>query len=161
LDKPPYFEAIGKVEQKTYTVEFTVPRDPYERLQLKLTSPVKLRGWFIKRDGTKKTHALFIYHWGKGGQMCAIHHPDAPAYVWDVQTKQYKGVSYPNKNFQTEKCGAWVERQICYDFNRAGFDVLMVDKRGHGISGASMAITPQKWPKTFSECWSNCRLVKG
>jgi hypothetical protein len=136
----PYFEDIGKVELKTYTVEFTVPRDPYERLQLKLTTPVKLRGWFIKGDGVpdakgKKIHALLIDNQGKGGQMFAIHHPDAPAYVWDVQTKQYKGVAYPNKKFQTEQCGAWIQRQICYDFNRAGFDVLMVDKRGHGISG--------------------------
>jgi hypothetical protein len=136
----PYFEDIGKVELKTYTVEFTVPRDPYERLQLKLTKPVKLRGWFIKGDGFpgangKKTHALFINNLGKGGEMCAINHPDAPAYVWDVQTKQYKGVSYPNQKYQTEECGAWIQRQICYEFNRAGFDVMIVDKRGHGISG--------------------------
>jgi hypothetical protein len=33
--KAPFFEDIGKVEQNTYTVEFTVPRDPYEQFQLK------------------------------------------------------------------------------------------------------------------------------
>jgi hypothetical protein len=31
----PYFEEIGKMEQDTYIVEFTVPREPYEQLQLK------------------------------------------------------------------------------------------------------------------------------
>jgi hypothetical protein len=52
----PYFEDIAKVEQDTYTVEFTVPRGAYERLQLKLTDPIKLRGWFIKGKGVEFMH---------------------------------------------------------------------------------------------------------
>ena len=66
----PYFEDIGKVEQDTYSVEFTVPRGSYEQLQLKQTDPIKLRGWFIKGKGVpdaqgKRTHALFM--WMPGG----------------------------------------------------------------------------------------------
>jgi pimeloyl-ACP methyl ester carboxylesterase len=136
----PYFEEIAKVEQDTYTVEFTVPRGYYERSQLKLFTPVKLRGWFIKGKGIpdtkgKKIHAMFIFFEGCGQQFTAIHHPDAPGYIWDIRTKQYKSVRYPNKNFKTEQWGQRQYRQLLYDFNQAGFDVLIVDRRGHGISG--------------------------
>jgi hypothetical protein len=136
----PYYEDIAKVEQNTYTVEFTVPRGPYERLQLKQTVPIKLRGWFIKGAGVldnrgKRVHALFIYTDGNGRQLCATQHPDAPAYMYDVKTKQYKGIPYPNKDFQTERWGSRSVRRDLYGFNQAGFDVLIVDKRGHGISG--------------------------
>jgi hypothetical protein len=140
----PYYEEIAKAEQNTYTVEFTVPRDPYEQLQLKLTTPLKLRGWFIKGKGVrdtkgKMTHALVIYNLGFTGEMCAISHPDAPLYEYDIQTKQYKYVSYPNKNFQSERWWSRLDRQCFYSFNQAGFDVLIVDKRGHGISGGMNA----------------------
>jgi hypothetical protein len=136
----PYFEDIGKVEQNTYTVEFTVPRDPYEQLQLKLTTPVKLRGWFIKGKGVpnsqgNRTHALLIFIDGNGNQIFGIEHPDASYYVYNVQTKQYEGIKFPNKDLQTELATRLVTRKCLYDFNQAGFDVLAVDKRGHGISG--------------------------
>jgi hypothetical protein len=136
----PYFETIAKVEQNTYTVEFTVPRDPYERLQLKLTTPVKLRGWFIKGKGVpdakgKKIHALVIYYNGLGSQILATQHPNAPIKIYNVQTKRYEYVSYPNKKFQSEKYGGRNFRQDLYSLNQAGFDVLTVDKRGHGVSG--------------------------
>jgi hypothetical protein len=136
----PYFEDIAKVEKDTYTVEFTVPRGAYERLQLKQTAPIKLRGWFIKGKGVpdtqgKRTHALFIYIDGSGSQLCAAQHPDAPAYTYNVQTKRYEGIPVPNKNLQTERWGVRQTRQYLYAFNQVGFDVLIVDKRGHGISG--------------------------
>jgi hypothetical protein len=136
----PYFEDIGKVEKDTYTVEFTVPRDPYERLQLNMTAPVKLRGWFIKGKGVldtkgKRIHALVIFNLGNGGQLTAISHPDAPMYVYDTSINQYKNLPVPNKNFQTERWWSVLDRQYLYKFNYAGFDVLLVDKRGHGISG--------------------------
>jgi pimeloyl-ACP methyl ester carboxylesterase len=136
----PYFEEIAKVEKNTYTVEFTVPRGYYEKSQLNLSTPIKLRGWFIKGKGVpdikgKMAHAVFIYFEGGGAQFTAIHHPAAPLYTWDIRSKQYKGVSYPNKDFQTEQWGKRQVRQYLYDFNQAGFDVLIVDKRGHGISG--------------------------
>jgi pimeloyl-ACP methyl ester carboxylesterase len=136
----PYFEDIAKVEQDTYTVEFTVPRGYYERVQLKLTTPLKLRGWFIKGKGVpgvkgKRIHALIIYTPGSSCQICAIQHPDAPGYKYNIQTKRYEGIPYPNKNYQTESWGMLQHRQYLYGFNQAGFDVLMVDKRGHGYSG--------------------------
>jgi hypothetical protein len=136
----PYFEDIAKTEKNTYTVEFAVPRDPYEQLQLKQTAPVKLRGWYIKGNGVpdvkgKRMHALVIWINGMGRQMCSIQHPDAPFYVYNIQTKQYEGASYPDNNFQTESEGSWWDRQNLYEFNYAGFDVLMVDKRAHGYSG--------------------------
>jgi hypothetical protein len=134
----PYFEDIAKVEKDTYTVEFTVPRGSYERLQLKQTAPVKLRGWFIKGKGVlnaqgKKVHALFIYIDGNSRQMCATQHPDAPLYMYNVRTKKYQGVS--SKDFQSERLGMRQSRQYYYGINQAGFDVLALDKRGHGISG--------------------------
>jgi hypothetical protein len=136
----PYFEEIGKVEQDTYTIEFTVPRGLNERLQLKLTEPVKLRGWFIKGKGIpdakgERSHALLIFNLGSGDILCATQHPDAPGYVYDVQTKQYKGLPEPNKTFQSEQWQPREYRQYYYAFNQAGFDVLVVDKRGHGYSG--------------------------
>jgi pimeloyl-ACP methyl ester carboxylesterase len=136
----PYFEDIAKVEKDTYTVEFTVPRGPYEQLQLKLTDPIKLRGWFVKGKGItdaqgKRTHALLIYMDGNTRQLFGIQHPDAPPYLYDVQTKQYKGVPYPNKNFESEGWGIRQTRQYLYAFNQAGFDVLAMDNRGHGYSG--------------------------
>jgi hypothetical protein len=136
----PYFEEISKVEKNTYTVEFTVPRDPYERLQLKLTAPVKLRGWFIKGKGVlnaqgKRTHSLVIFIQGNGCQLFTAQHPDAPGMVFNVKTKKYEGVPSLNKNFQTEQWGTPRVRQYFYGFNQAGFDILAVDKRGHGISG--------------------------
>jgi pimeloyl-ACP methyl ester carboxylesterase len=140
----PYFEKVAKAEQDTYTVEFTVPRGLYEQLHLKLIEPIKLRGWFIKGKGIidakdQRTHVLFIYSLGLGAQLCATQHPDAPGYIYDVQAKQYIGVSYPNKNYQTEKWGARIPRQYLYAFYQAGFDVLVLDKRGHGYSGGVSA----------------------
>jgi hypothetical protein len=135
----PYFEEIAKVERDTYTVEFTVPREPYEQLQLKLTESVKLRGWFIKGEGVpaakgKKIHALYIFIEGNGGQLFTTQHPAAPCYGYNFQAKQYKDLPYPNKNLKSEQWGRQ-SRQYIYEFNRAGFDVLLVDKRGHGYSG--------------------------
>jgi hypothetical protein len=138
----PYCEEISKVEQDTCTVEFTVPRSYYERTHLKVTEPVKLRGWFIKGKGVpdargKRTHAMIILYEGTSGQIFAFTHPDAPEFVYDFQTKQYKGVPYPtlNKNYQSEENWCRKNRYRAYAFNQAGFDVLIVDHRGNGYSG--------------------------
>jgi hypothetical protein len=90
---------------------------------LKLTTPVKLRGWFIKGKGIpntkgKRVNAVFVYFVGCGAQFTAIHHPDVPRYIWDIRTKQYKKVKYPNKDFQTEQWGQRTHRQYLYDFIR-------------------------------------------
>jgi hypothetical protein len=137
----PYFEDIGKLEKDTYTVEFTVPSGPYERFQLKQSVPIKLRGWFVKGKGVstakgKRTHALVILIQGYGGQMFATQHPDAPCYDYSFKTKKYEGIPYPDKNLCSEQWGPRQFREYFYSFNQAGFDLLIVDKRGHGISGS-------------------------
>jgi hypothetical protein len=136
----PYFEDIAKVDKNTYIVEFTVPRGFYEQSQLKQNIPIKLRGWFIKGKGVtnakgKTVHSLIIFNIGVGGQIFAIQHPKAPYFMYNIQTKQYEKILYPNKNFQTEQWGSRQFRQFLYSFNQSGFDVLVLDKRGHGISG--------------------------
>ncbi|MGB2782557.1 MAG: hypothetical protein WBC45_01255, partial [Atribacterota bacterium] len=105
-----YNENIAKVDDKTYIVEFTVPRDTYERLHLKIYTPIKLRGWFIKGEGIpnnigNRTHAIAIIIGGRSIETTAIHHPDDPLYVYDPETKKYNGVSYPNEQGMTEKWG--------------------------------------------------------
>lgn len=49
--RAPYDEPIAKADDRTYTFEFTVPADPYEVLNRGITTPVKLRGWYIKGRG--------------------------------------------------------------------------------------------------------------
>jgi len=139
-----YQENIAKVDQKTYIVEFTVPRDNYERLHLKIFTPIKLRGWFIKGDGIpdrngQKRPVLAILIGGRSIETTAIHHPKDPLYVYESETKKYKTIHYPNKQGKTEKWGLRQWREYLYAFNQAGFDILTVDKRGHGISGGLSA----------------------
>ena len=139
-----YNENIAKVDDKTYIVEFTVPRDTYERLHLKVDTPIKLRGWFIKGEGIQdntgnKAHAIAIIIAGRSIETTAIHHPDDPLYTYDLETKKYQGISYPNEQGMTEKWGLRSWREYLYALNQAGFDVLTIDKRGHGISGGLSA----------------------
>jgi hypothetical protein len=47
----PYNEPIAQAEPRTFTVEFTVPRDNYERLHLKKDGQIKLRGWYVQGTG--------------------------------------------------------------------------------------------------------------
>lgn len=136
----PYHEAIASVDDNTSIVEFTVPRDTYERLHLKEHTPIKLRGWFIEGEGIKdkageRTHALAILIGGRSIETTALQHPDDPLYSYDEATQEYKGIPYPNEQGKTEKWGLRQWRQYLYALNQAGFDVLTVDKRGHGISG--------------------------
>jgi len=139
-----YNENIAKIDDKTYVVEFTVPRDTYERLHLKVYTPIKLRGWFIEGEGIldntgNKTYAMAIIIGGRGIETTAIHHPDDLLYVYDPETKKYKGISYPNEQGMTEKWGLRQWRDYLYALNQAWFDVLTIDKRGHGISGGLTA----------------------
>jgi len=139
-----YRENIAKVDQKTYIVEFTVPRDAFEKIHLKKFTPIKLRGWFIKGDGIPdksehKTHVIVIMIGGRSIETTAIHHPKDPLYVYESETKKYKKINFPNKRGRTEKWGLRQWRENLYAFNQVGFDILTVDKRGHGISGGLSA----------------------
>lgn len=136
----PYYEDIAKTENATYTLEFTVPRDTYERLELNETTPVKLRGWFMQGAGIpdgkgQRIHVLAILVAGLSVEITAIQHPDDPTYLYNNDNKTYAPVSYPSEERKTEKWGARQWRQYFYAFYEAGFDLLLMDKRGHGISG--------------------------
>ncbi|KWT73888.1 hypothetical protein APY03_5739 [Variovorax sp. WDL1] len=106
--KAPYRESIAGAEPRTYTVEFSVPCDTFERIELKMQDSIKLRGWYIEGAGVDdgqggRLHALVIMANGGGGQMTAM------------------GQRWWRENLQA--------------LNAAGFDVLAYDRRGEGISG--------------------------
>ena len=136
--KPAYREPIAEAEGRTYTIEFQVPREAYERLRMKRTDPVALRGWYLEGTGVqgangKKTRALVILSAGRSVETTAIHAADEPLYDYDEAKAAYVPRKFPNAT--TEKWGLRYWRNYLYELNRAGFDVLTFDKRGHGISG--------------------------
>ena len=78
--KAPYHEAVAEADGRTHVVEFTVPRDPLERLKLDMHGDIKLRGWYVEGTGVDdgrggRTRALVIMSAGGGGQLTAIQHP--------------------------------------------------------------------------------------
>lgn len=136
--KPAYHEPIGEAEGRTYTVEFQVPREAYERLHMQRTDPVALRGWYLEGKGVpaengQKTRALVVLSAGRSVETTAIHAADEPLYDYDKTKASYVPRKFPNAT--TEKWGLRYWRNYLYELNRAGFDVLTFDKRGHGISG--------------------------
>ena len=91
--KAPYQETIAEAEARTYTVEFSAPRDPLERLKLNMQEPIKLRGWYIEGTGVDdgkggRVRALVIMSPGGGGQMTAINHPGEVSYRVDPATRK-------------------------------------------------------------------------
>jgi hypothetical protein len=134
----PYDEPIAEAEDRTYTFEFTVPADPYERLNRGSTTPDKLRGWYIRGAGVPDGHrhrspALAIFIAGRTIETTAVQDPSDPLYTRSASNGKYVPVSYPARG--TEKWGVRSWREYLYKLNQAGFDVLTFDKRGHGISG--------------------------
>ncbi|WP_217705429.1 lipase family protein [Peristeroidobacter soli] len=132
----PYHEAIAALDDRTYIVEFTAPADPHEQIHQRLTEEVKLRGWYIRGDGIDdgkggKRRALLVMTPGGGGRITAITHPDDRLYRMDETGKTHIN------SFPTERSGSTGQqlwRQIATQFHRAGFDVLLHDRRGVGIS---------------------------
>lgn len=136
--KPPYAEAVAEADGRTHVVEFTVPRDPLERLALNLQGNIKLRGWYVEGAGVADgrgghTRALVIMSPGGSGQLTAIQHPADVAITIDPATRRAEPVRYPNTT--TEGIGMRMWRDHLYALNRAGFDVLAYDRRGEGLSG--------------------------
>lgn len=132
----PYHEPIAKLDSRTYTVEFTAPPDPHEQIHQKMTDPVKLRGWYVRGDGVDdgkggKRRALIIMTPGGGGRIAAITHPQERLYRIEASGKTRIN-SFPSEN--SGGTGQHMWRQIATDFNGAGFDVLLHDRRGVGIS---------------------------
>src|SRR4051812_25858333 len=136
--KLPYREAVAEADARTSVVEFTVPRDPLERLKLNMQGDIKLRGWYVQGAGVDdgrggRTRALVIMSPGGGGQLTAIQHPDELPVKLDPASGRYAEVRFPNAT--TEGMGMATWREHLYALNRAGFDVLAYDRRGEGLSG--------------------------
>nr|WP_256354144.1 lysophospholipase [Variovorax sp. dw_308] len=136
--KAPYNEAIAADEARTYTVEFTAPRDAFERIDLNMRDLIKLRGWYIEGAGVDdgkggKLHALVVMAPGGGGQLTAIQHPDEKSYRIDPATGKTVAIRFPNATTETMGQRWW--RDQLHALNQAGFDVLAYDRRGEGLSG--------------------------
>lgn len=132
----PWSEAFASLDPRTYTVEFSAPRDPYERIHEKMTGDVRIRGWYVRGDGIAdgsggRRRALIVMTAGGGGRIAAITHPDDQLYRIkdDGETKIN---SFPNK--RSGGSGQHLWRELAYTFHAAGFDVLLYDRRGVGLS---------------------------
>lgn len=138
--KEPYNELISEVDSRTYVVEIEVPSELNEHKFLGVSPETirKQRGWYIEGAGVDDGHggkvrALAIMVAGRTIETTAIRHPDDAVYKYNAENDKFEAVQYPNAT--TENWGARPWRQYLYELNLAGFDVLTLDKRGHGISG--------------------------
>jgi hypothetical protein len=133
----PWNEPIAAADSRTWVVEFTAPREPYERIHKKMTDPIKLRGWYLRGDGVDD---------GKGGPAARAprherrgrnaHHGDhrSPrSHVPDRCERQDALHSRPERDEWCSGQHFWRAKALA--FNQAGFDVLLFDRRGVGISG--------------------------
>jgi hypothetical protein len=137
--RAPYREPIAAADADTYIVEFTAPRDPYERLHLHMSGTVQIRGWYIRGAGISdgrggRVRALIIANGGGGDRVTAIDDPRDVAYVIDPKS----GLTIPDDTWPNATTGAqgmrhW--REVWFRLHQAGFDVLAMDRRGVGISG--------------------------
>ncbi|MFC0406637.1 alpha/beta fold hydrolase [Roseomonas elaeocarpi] len=135
--RAPFSEPIAAAEPRTTTVEFTVPRDSYERLHLKLTDSIHLRGWYMEGSGIDdgaggKRRALVILNNGGGSELTAT---DDPAHDGISRDAQGRYVVDASDNGAGEQPGMRHWRGFLQALNAAGFDVLVTDRRGNGISG--------------------------
>jgi pimeloyl-ACP methyl ester carboxylesterase len=132
----PYHEAIAKLDPRTYTIEFTAPRDPHERIHEQMRGSVKLRGWYIRGDGVDdgkggRRRALILMTPGGGGRIAAITHPSDELYHFEPGGKTRIN-RFPSERSGSSGQHLW--RNLATFFNDAGFDVLLHDRRGVGIS---------------------------
>lgn len=132
----PWGEAFAALDPRASTVEFTAPRDSYERLQEGMTGEVKLRGWYVRGDGVdngkgKRNRALIVMTPGGGGRIAAITHPDDRLYRIE-EDGETKINSFPSD--RSGGTGQQMWRELARTFNAAGFDILLYDRRGVGLS---------------------------
>ncbi len=131
----PWHEPIATLDAETYTVEFTAPAEPFERLNLHSDHAVKLRGWYIRGAGVAdghggRTRSLIILSGGGGGRIAAIEDPTNTLY------EMKKGKSDLH-HFPDDKSGTSGEREwrnLIVRLHDAGFDILNYDRRGVGLS---------------------------
>ncbi|MGH8300498.1 MAG: hypothetical protein ACRET5_03425, partial [Steroidobacteraceae bacterium] len=134
----PWREAIAKAEPRTYTIELSAGRGPYDHLIMHLSRPIELRGWYLRGAGVPDgrghlTRALIIMSNGGGGHLVAIEAPHEPLYHVDPKTGKSVWNHFPSAATGAGGQRAW--RDLLYQLNEAGFDVLSYDRRGIGISG--------------------------
>jgi pimeloyl-ACP methyl ester carboxylesterase len=133
----PYAEPIAEAEPRTTTVEFTVPRDSYERRHLGKEGTIKLRGWYIEGTGIEaangtRRRALVIMNNGGGSELTAIDDPRALGVQRDASGRY---LLQPGSDGLSEQHGMRHWRGFIAALNAAGFDVLVTDRRGNGIAG--------------------------
>ncbi|NHA68814.1 hypothetical protein [Phycicoccus flavus] len=131
----PYAEPIAAAEDSTWTLDLAVPADPYDRLVRGETADTHLRGWYLRGAGVRgpdgsRQRALVVLIGGRTVETTATDDPRDPTYV-----RTADGRYVYNTAARGEGLGAHVWRGYLDTMWRAGFDVLTVDKRGHGISG--------------------------
>lgn len=134
--RAPFQEAIAAAESRAFTVEFTVPRDSYERLHLNRHDPIKLRGWYLEGEGIAtgagRRRALVIMNNGGGNEMTGL---DEPGTLGVARNAQGNWATDPQAASRSEQPGMRYWRGFAAALNAAGFDVLLSDRRGNGISG--------------------------
>ena len=107
-------ETIQSLEDRTWLVEFVVPRSRMAAVLTYLGIPdpdagakkIKLRGWYIKGDGIGGHHPLAVIQTGLGGRVEDMY-------------------------------------EYAFAYVAQGFDVLIYDKRNHGWSGGFTMFTGQ------------------
>ncbi len=151
---PAYNEPVAQAEARTWTVEFTVPRDSYERLHLHKDGTIKLRGWYLEGAGVADgagppRRALVILNNGGGSELTAIDDPRSVAVQADAAGR-YTLNKQPDA--LSEQFGMRHWRGFAAALNEAGFDVLVTDRRGNGISGGVAGFnTAEQARDTFRE----------
>jgi pimeloyl-ACP methyl ester carboxylesterase len=128
-------EVIAAAEPHTYTVEFTAPAEPYERLALHSDKPVKLRGWYLRGQGVPDGHghrkrSLILFSGGGGARLVAIE--DSHDVLYHMVDGRSVLQRFPTANSGASGVRYW--RDMMFALNKAGFDVLSYDRRGVGIS---------------------------
>jgi pimeloyl-ACP methyl ester carboxylesterase len=155
-------EAIAAAEKNTFTVEFTAPAEPYERLILKSDKPVKLRGWYLRGAGVPdgkghRVRALILLSAGGGGRLVAVEDPKDPLYVMENGKSVLQ--HFPNKTSGASGVNNW--RALMLQLNRAGFDVLSYDRRGVGISSGFSDTNTLQQGRDILQVIQNLRTGEG
>ena len=137
--RAPYNEAIAAADAQSYIVEFTVPPEAYEKIQMKATADIRIRGWYIQGAGIDDGHGgkkreLIILSGGGGDRIAAIDDPVDVAYTVDPKTgNTLPNDDWPNATTAAQGMREW--RKMYWALHQAGIDVLALDRRGIGISG--------------------------
>lgn len=140
FSRQPFAEAIAAADGRTWIVDFEAPAELHERIHMNRSNPVRLRGWYMEGRGIDdgrggRTRALVVLTGGRSIETTATQDPKDAICEYDSATKRYLYAPYPVPGGHTEIWGMRSWRNYLFAMNEAGFDVLTLDKRGHGISG--------------------------